>query len=110
MSDSKCGIRDLVADLRRPNKNWTRRAWAADVVHSWLCTHGLHWRIVFSYEAIPAYLGEDPTPPEAGWCCNYCGKLRDPYTWPLRERTIWRLKAWWYERPGGKFDKEWRSV
>lgn len=92
--------------MRRPNTNWTRRGWLAHSLRTWLCAHGLHYPIRFVYDIVPTYLGEDPTPPEDGWGCAYCHHVRDPYTWPLRAATIWRIKQWWYERPGGAFERE----
>lgn len=66
-------------------------------LRDFLCEMGLHWPIVFSDVAYPGSY-EPPEPPEPGWCCGRCGELHEPYSWPLRAATIWRLKSWWYER------------
>lgn len=70
--------------------------WYSDL-RNYMCARGLHWPIRFDYEATPAYLGDPPTPPEEGWCCQRCRTVRDrgPYRawiWDLRQRFYWRRR------------------
>lgn len=51
------------------------------------CRYGLH-RIRFEDNAVPAG-GDPPTPPEAGWCCVWCGELRLP-----RRAWLWTVQDW----------------
>lgn len=54
-----------------------------------MCNHNIHYPIKLDYNAIPARYDKygDPHPPEADWCCQFCGTIRMPYKEPLWE--IW---------------------
>lgn len=93
--------------LLRPNENWTRRGLVWHSIRTWGCAHGLH-RSRFHYDLIPCRW-DPPEPPEDAWGCDYCGKVFAPRWWPLADRTWWRVQQWWYERPGGRFEREMSS-
>lgn len=65
---------------------WLRRCHA----RHWLCEHGIHC-IKWSAYAYPGSQ-EPPEPPEPGWACEYCGRVRDPYRALLWYRPVWYIE------------------
>lgn len=72
---------------------WYERAWWN--VRHWLCAHGIH-TIRWDEAATPMNY-DPPEPPEPGHACSWCGTIRDPYSWWIRERTTWPLKVALFE-------------